>query len=136
MRLSYPANIKIVKVPCTGRVDVILILKAIENGADGVCVVGCLEGDCHFLTGNLKAKKRVEYAKQLLDEAGIGGGRVEMYNLSAADGPRFAEVAREMTKKIMTLGPNPAKQQESRSQGAKGQSEQRSNPRTLEPSNP
>jgi coenzyme F420-reducing hydrogenase delta subunit len=109
LRLSYPANIKIVKVPCTGRVDVILILKAIENGADGVCVVGCLEGDCHFLTGNLKAKKRVEYAKQLLDEAGIGGGRVEMYNLSAADGPRFAEVAREMTKKIMALGPNPAK---------------------------
>ncbi len=87
----------------------ILLLKAIENGADGVYVVGCLEGDCHFLKGNLKAKKRVEYAKRLLDETGIGGGRVEMYNLSAADGPRFADVAREITDKVRALGPNPAK---------------------------
>ena len=86
-----------------------MILKAIENGADGVYLVGCLEGDCHFLTGNLKARKRVEYAKQLLDESGIGGGRVEMYNLSAADGPRFAGAAGEMTEKIRALGPNPAK---------------------------
>ncbi len=92
-----------------------MLLKAIENGADGVCVVGCLEGDCHFLTGNLKAKKRVEYAKRLLDETGIGGGRVEMYNLSAADGPRFAAVAREMTDKVRALGPNPAKKRSSES---------------------
>lgn len=109
MRLSYPANIKIVKVPCTGRVDIVLILKAFENGADGVCLVGCLAGDCHFLTGNLRARKRVEYVKQLLDETGIGGGRVAMYNLSAAEGRRFAEAAREMTENIRGLGPNPAK---------------------------
>ncbi len=109
MRLSYPSNIKIVKVPCTGRVDIVFILKAFENGADGVYLVGCLEGDCHFLTGNLRAKKRVEYVKRLLDETGIGVERVAMYNLSAAEGRRFAEAAQEMTEKIRALGPNPAK---------------------------
>ncbi len=109
MRLSYPTNIKIVKVPCTGRVDIVLMMKAFENGADGVYLVGCMEGDCHYLTGNLKARKRVEYVKKLLDECGIGGERVAMYNLSSAQGQRFAEAAREMTEKIKALGPNPAK---------------------------
>jgi F420-non-reducing hydrogenase iron-sulfur subunit len=136
MRLSYPTNIKIMKVPCTGRVDIIHVLKAFENGADGVYLVGCLEGDCHFLTGNLRAKKRVEYVKKLLDESGIGGERVAMYNLSAAEGQRFAGVAREMTEKIRALGPNPAKKQWSSDQVAKDSSENLSNPGTLEPSNP
>ncbi len=109
MRLSYPANVKIVKVPCTGRVDVILILKAFENGADGVYLAGCLEGDCHYLVGNIRARKRVEYVKHILDECGIGGERVAMYNMSSAEGQRFAEIAREMTEKVRNLGPNPAK---------------------------
>ena len=107
MRLNYPPNVKIIKVPCTGKVDVIHLLQAFERGADGVYIAGCLEGDCHFLRGNLRARKRVEYAKRLLDEIGIGGERLQMYNMSAAQGPRFAEVAREMTERIMTLGPNP-----------------------------
>jgi coenzyme F420-reducing hydrogenase delta subunit len=111
MRLSYPTNIKIIKVPCTGRVDILFILKAFENGADGVCLIGCLEGECRFLTGNIRAKKRVEYIKSLLEETGIGAERVAMYNISAADGRRFAEIAREMTEKIKALGPNPAKKQ-------------------------
>jgi F420-non-reducing hydrogenase iron-sulfur subunit len=109
MRLSYPTNIKVVKVPCTGRADIVLMMKAFENGADGVYLVGCMEGDCHYLTGNLKARKRVEYVKKLLDECGIGGERVAMYNLSSAQGQRFAEFAREMTERIKILGPNPAK---------------------------
>lgn len=109
MRLNYPTNVKVLKVPCTGRVDVIHILKAFENGADGVYLAGCLEGECHFLAGNLRAKKRVGYAKQLLDEAGIGGDRLAMYNLSSAQGQRFAEIAREMTAKIKELGPSPIK---------------------------
>lgn len=109
MRLTYPTNVKVLKVPCTGRVDVIHILKAFEDGADGVYLAGCLEGECHFLAGNLRAKKRVGYAKQLLDEAGIGGERVSMYNLSSAQGQRFAEIAREMTGKIKELGPSPVK---------------------------
>ena len=111
MRLSYPTNIKIIKVPCTGRVDILFILKAFENGADGVCLIGCLEGECRFLTGNIRAKKRVEYIKSLLEETGIGAERVAMYNISAADGRRFAEIARELTEKIKALGPNPAKKQ-------------------------
>jgi F420-non-reducing hydrogenase iron-sulfur subunit len=118
MRLNYPTNIKIVKVPCTGRVDIILILRAFESGVDGVYLAGCLEGECHFLKGNLRAKKRVLYVKELLDEVGLGGARVEMYNMSSAQGQRFAEVAREMTDKIRALGPSPLRDrgQESRDQ--------------------
>ena len=86
-----------------------LILKAFESGVDGVYVAGCLEGECHFLKGNLRAKKRVQYVKSLLDEVGLGGARLEMYNMSAAQGQRFAEVAREMTEKIRALGPSPIK---------------------------
>ncbi len=109
MRLSYPANVKIVKVPCTGRVDLLLVLKAFEAGVDGVYLAGCLEGECHFLKGNLRAKKRVQYLKTLLDEVGIGGSRLDMYNLSSAQGQRFAEIAREMTEKVRGLGPSPVK---------------------------
>ncbi len=109
MRLNYPTNVKIVKVPCTGRVDILLILKAFESGVDGIYLAGCLEGECHFLRGNLRAKKRVQYVKTLLDEVGLGSGRVEMYNMSLAQGQRFAEVAREMTEKIRGLGPSPVK---------------------------
>jgi coenzyme F420-reducing hydrogenase delta subunit len=109
MRLSYPTNVKIVKVPCTGRVDILLILKAFESGVDGVYLAGCLEGECHFLRGNLRAKKRVQYVKALLEEVGLGAGRVEIYNMSSAQGQRFAEVAREMTDKIRALGPSPVK---------------------------
>lgn len=112
MRLSYPTNIKIVKVPCTGRVDIMLMMKAFENGADGVYLVGCMEGDCHYLTGNLKARKRVEYVKKLLDECGIGSERVAMYNLSSAQGQRFVEIAREMGEKVKGLGPNPSRKRD------------------------
>jgi F420-non-reducing hydrogenase iron-sulfur subunit len=68
-----------------------------------------MEGDCHYLTGNLRARKRVEYTKKILDEIGIGGERLEMYNMSAAQGPRFVEIANEMTERIKKLGPNPVK---------------------------
>ncbi len=107
MRLNYPSNIKIINVPCTGRVDILHLLKAVEDGADGVYVAGCLEGDCHYLSGNLKAKKRVAYVKKLLEAIGLEPERVEMYNLSAAQGARFAEIAREFTERIHQLGPSP-----------------------------
>lgn len=112
MRLQYPPNLRIIRVPCTGKVDILFLLNAFEEGADGVYVAGCLEGDCHFLKGNLRAKKRVALAKRLLEEIGIGGERLEMYNMSAAMGPRFAEVAREMTEKIKKLGPSPLKKKQ------------------------
>jgi coenzyme F420-reducing hydrogenase delta subunit len=107
MRLSYPTNVKVIQVPCTGRVDILHLLKAVEEGADGVYVAGCLEGECHFLSGNLKAKKRVQYVKRLLEELGIEPDRVEMFNLSAGEGPRFAQIAHEMVERIKKLGPSP-----------------------------
>ena len=109
MRLSYPPNIKVIKLPCTGKVDVLYLLKAFQSGADGVYVAGCMEGDCHYLTGNLRARKRVEYTKKILDEVGIGGERLEMYNMSAAQAPRFVEIAVEMVERIKKLGPSPIK---------------------------
>jgi len=109
MRLSYPPNVKVIQVPCTGRVDIIHLLKAIEDGADAVYVAGCMEGECHFLVGNLKAKKRVQYVKKVLQELGIEPERVEMFNLSAGEGPRFAEIARKMVERAKALGPSPVK---------------------------
>jgi coenzyme F420-reducing hydrogenase delta subunit len=109
MRLSYPSSVKVIQVPCSGRVDILHLLKAIEDGADGVYVAGCLEGECHFLSGNLKAKKRVQYVKQTLEELGLEPERVEMFNLSAGEGPRFAEIALEMVDRIKQLGPSPVK---------------------------
>ena len=109
MRINYPGTIRIIRLPCTGKVDIIHILRAFEKGADGVYVVGCLEGECRFENGNLQARKRVAQAKKILDAIGIGGERVWMYNLSSSDGPRFAEYAVEMTEKIKELGPNPLK---------------------------
>ncbi len=96
-------------LPCTGKVDVIHLLRSFEKGADGAYVVGCLEGECHFNNGNIRAKKRVEYAKKILDSVGIGGERLSMYNLSSSEAPRFMEIAIEMTNKIKELGPNPIK---------------------------
>jgi F420-non-reducing hydrogenase iron-sulfur subunit len=109
MRLNYPGTIRVVRVPCTGKVDVLHMLRAFEKGADGVYVVGCLEGDCRFENGNLRARKRVEQARRILDAIGIGGDRVRMYNLSSGEGTKFAEFAVEMTERIKELGPNPLK---------------------------
>ena len=109
MRLQYPSNIKIIKLPCTGKVDLIHLLRSMEKGADGVYVVGCLEGSCQFTSGNIRARKRVEQAQKILEGIGIGGERVQMYNLSSSEAPRFVEVAVEMTEKIKEMGPNPMK---------------------------
>lgn len=107
MRLNYPANVKIVRVPCSGKVDTIHMMKALEKGADGAMVAGCLEGDCHFKNGNTKAAKRVEFVKKLLEEIGIEPERLEMFTMSAGMGTRFAQVANDFTEAIRNLGPNP-----------------------------
>ncbi len=105
MRLQYPHNVRIIRLPCTGKVDAIHLMKAFEEGADGVFVAGCLEGQCHYLEGNLRAKKRVAYVKRLLAEVGIEPERIDMFNLSSAMGGRFAEIVEEMTQRIKELGP-------------------------------
>ncbi len=109
MRLTYPTSIRIVRVPCTGKVDVAHLLRAIEKGADGVYVVGCKEGECHYKKGNFRARKRVEQAKKILSSIGADEGRVEMFNLSSSDAPLFVKYAEEMDGRIRELGPNPLK---------------------------
>ena len=94
-------------LPCSGRVEELMILKAFEKGADGVMVVGCLEGDCHYMSGNLRARARVARTAGILDQIGIGGERVGMFNLSAGEGNKFVRYATEMVEKIRSLGPSP-----------------------------
>ena len=107
MRLQYPSTVKIIRVPCSGKVDVIHLLRAIQMGADGVYIVGCLEGTCHYNEGNFQARERVEHVRTLLEEIGMEGDRVRMYNLSSGEGPTFAAYAKEMTEHIQSLGPSP-----------------------------
>src|SRR4030066_1731858 len=114
MRLQYPSGIRIICLPCTGKVDLIHILRAFEKGADGVYVVGCLEGACQFTSGNIRARKRVGQARAILEKIGLGGERGQMYNLSSSEAPRFVQIASEMTQKITSLGPNPIKTAKSR----------------------
>jgi len=107
MRLEYPENVRVLRLPCTGRIEVDHLLAAFERGIDGVIVAGCLEGGCHFLEGNLRARRRVQRAKQLLEEIGLQPERLEMFNLSSAEGNRFAEIVTEMTGRLAELGPSP-----------------------------
>ncbi len=109
MRAQYPDNVRVLRLPCTGRVEVNYLLAAFERGADGVIVAGCLEGGCHFQEGNLRARRRVERAQGLLREVGLEPERLAMYNLSSAEGRRFAEIVTEMTERVRRLGPSPLK---------------------------
>jgi len=103
--LSYPEVIKIISFPCIGRVEEIHILHALENGADGVMVMGCLEGSCKFLDGDGRTKKKIIYLKKNLSEIGIGDARVEFHNIAPNMGAKFVELVTEMNKKIKELGP-------------------------------
>ena len=107
MRLQYPASVRVLRFPCTGKIEENYILAAFEKGVDGVMIAGCLEGGCHFLEGNLRARRRVERVQQILDEIGVGRERLQMYNLSSAEGPRFAAIATEMGERVARLGPSP-----------------------------
>ena len=103
MRQQYPANIRIVRLPCTGKVDVNMILQAFVEGADGVMVAGCEIGGCHFIEGNVRARKRVAYAKWLVQETGIDPERLDMFHIAASQGPLFAQTAREFTERIKAI---------------------------------
>ena len=107
MRLQYPPKIRIIRTPCTGRLEVEYFLKAIENGADGILVAGCEEGNCHFNEGNLVAKRRVEYTRALLSESGLEMERLRMVNIGAADARPFAEIVQDMVETVRKLGPSP-----------------------------
>jgi len=107
MRAQYPPSVRILRLPCTGKVDIGYVMRAFEKGVDGVIVAGCLEGGCHFQEGNLRARERIALAKQVLEEAGFDARRLEMFNLSSAQGQTFADIITEMTQRLKDIGPNP-----------------------------
>ena len=106
-RMQYPPNVRVVHVPCTGKIEMEHILSAFEKGIYGVLISGCLEGGCHFHEGNLRAKKRSEYLRGMLDQIGVGGNRLRMVNLSAAMAPTFVARVNEIVETVKGLGPNP-----------------------------
>jgi F420-non-reducing hydrogenase iron-sulfur subunit len=106
-RMQYPPNVRVMHVPCTGKIEMEHILSAFEKGIDGVLIAGCLEGGCHFLEGNLRAKKRSEYLRDMLDQIGVGRERLRMVNLSAAEAPTFVKRVKEIVETVKSLGPNP-----------------------------
>jgi coenzyme F420-reducing hydrogenase delta subunit len=107
LRQEYPANVKLVRLPCTGKTDVQYLLDAFEAGADAVYVIACSLGNCHHVHGNERGKARVERAKGILKTIGLEPERLEMYFLSGGMGATFAEIARAMTDRALQLGPNP-----------------------------
>ncbi len=109
LRIQYPPSVRVVKLPCTGKLDVQLVLDAFEHGVDGVMVAGCMEGDCHYQRGNLNAKRRVNYAKTLLQSVGLEPERIRMFNMSSAMGQKWAEAVTEMDETVKNLGPSPLK---------------------------
>jgi F420-non-reducing hydrogenase iron-sulfur subunit len=104
-RIPYPHNIRIIRVPCSGRVDPLYVLKAFQEGADGVLVAGCHPGDCHYGDGNYHARRRYALMHSLLDFVGIEAKRLRIDWVSAAEGNRFAQVVTELTEQVRELGP-------------------------------
>jgi coenzyme F420-reducing hydrogenase delta subunit len=111
LRQPYPASVKIVRLPCTGKTDVRYILEAFEQGADGVYVVACPLGNCHHVRGNERGQARVARARKLLADIGLEGERLDMFFVSGGQGATFAKAAREMTERVKKLGPNPLKRE-------------------------
>ncbi len=112
-RIQYPPNIRIIRVMCSGRIDPTFILEALKDGADGVLVAGChLPSDCHYISGNFKALRRIILLKKVLQDFGIEPKRVRLEWISASEGDKFAAVVRDMVEEIKKLGPNPLKNME------------------------
>lgn len=106
-RLQYPPNLRVVRVMCSGMVHPNLVIDALTKGADGVIICGCHIGDCHYIDGNVKADNRREAIELMLEDFGIEPERFRLEWVSASEGPRFAEVIREMTETVRALGPSP-----------------------------
>jgi F420-non-reducing hydrogenase iron-sulfur subunit len=106
-RLQYPPNIRIIRVMCSGMVHPNLVIDALTKGADGVLICGCHPGDCHYIDGNLKTEKRAEAIELMLEDFGLEPERFRLEWVSASEGPRFAQVAREMVEQVKSVGPNP-----------------------------
>ena len=109
VRIQYPANVKFIRLPCSGKTDIRYILEAFEQGADGVYIVACPIGNCHHVRGNERGLARVNRAKSLLDDIGLGGDRLEIFFMSGGQGHTFAMCAQQMVDRVRALGPNPLK---------------------------
>jgi F420-non-reducing hydrogenase iron-sulfur subunit len=104
-RLQYPPNTRIIRVPCSGRISPLLILRCLQHGADGVLVSGCHPGDCHYISGNYVARRKFAILSNFLEYLGIEKGRVQFAWVSAAEGKRFAELVQKVTEEVRKLGP-------------------------------
>jgi len=104
-RMKYPSNISSIRVNCSGRIDPTLVMKALALGADGVLIAGCHPGDCHYTNGNIKTLRRFKLLQKMLDQFGIERERVRLEWISAAEGERYAQVVRNMTEQVRSLGP-------------------------------
>ena len=114
-RIQYPPNIRIIRVMCSGRIDPVFVLEAFKDGADGVLVAGCHPpSDCHYISGNFKALRRITLLKKALKEFGLEPERLRLEWISASEGDKFAEVVRDMVEELKNLGPNPVKIMETR----------------------
>ena len=103
-RIQYPPNVRVIRVPCSGRVDPLMILRCLQRGADGVLVSGCHPGDCHYIAGNYLARRKFALLSELLDFFGIEKGRVHFSWVSAAEGEKFADVVKQVTETVRALG--------------------------------
>jgi len=106
-RLQYPPNVRIIRVMCSGMVHPNLVIDALTKGADGVLMCGCHPGDCHYIDGNLKAEKRAEAIRLLLEDFGLEPERFRLEWVSASEGPKFAQVMRDMVQQVKSVGPSP-----------------------------
>jgi F420-non-reducing hydrogenase iron-sulfur subunit len=104
-RIQYPPNVRVVRVPCSGRVNPLYIIKSLQHGADGVLVSGCHPGDCHYISGNYYARRRFTLLKDLLEAVGIEPGRVNFSWVSAAEGEKFSQVVTGVVETVKALGP-------------------------------
>jgi len=104
-RIQYPANVRIIRVPCSGRLNPFFILASLQQGIDGVLISGCHPGECHYLTGNYSARRKFAVLQSLLEYVGLEEGRVQFSWVSAAEGVKFAKVVAAATEKIKALGP-------------------------------
>ncbi len=105
-RIQYPHNIRIIRVPCSGRINPVFLLRALQDGADGVLVSGCHPGDCHYISGNLVARRKFALFKELLQYAGIEPERVQFTWVSASEGGRFAAIVEKVVEEVRKIGPN------------------------------
>jgi len=105
-RIQYTPNVRIIRVPCSGRINPVFLLRALQNGADGVLVSGCHPGDCHYISGNLAARRKFALVKELMQYAGIEPERLQFTWVSASEGGRFAAIIEKVSAQVRAIGPN------------------------------